>query len=108
MDISAYNTAHFQLSLDVTPWAAAYGLDAAAWRLQVRPDAASANLVLDMNTANGRATYSTGVVVFSAPQSVISPLVAGSYVWDFGFTASGGDFIRCDGGMLTLRQGVTR
>lgn len=105
-DLTAWNTERFQVSFDVSAWAAAYTLSAVAWRMQARTSAASPIVMLDI-PAVGSAAYASGAVVFSAPTSAIANLV-GSYDWDFGFTPPGGDFIRVDGGTLTINQGVTR
>lgn len=105
--LSAYNTSRFQISFDVTQWAAGYVLSTAAWRMQIRPTAESQLVSLEMSTANGGASFAANVVVFQSSESSVQTL-SGQYDWDFGFTPVGGDFVRCGGGTITINQGVTR
>lgn len=105
-DLTAWNNERFQVSFDVSAWGVAYDLAAASWRLQARTNASAAVADLDIPEV-GSAEISSGIVVFAAPLSAVSPL-SGSYVWDFGFTPPGGEFVRVDGGALTIVRGVTR
>jgi hypothetical protein len=94
--------------MDMTPWASFYTLSALLFRLQVRQSAASPQVLLDIPNAVGAVTLSGNVVTFTATLAQISAVPAGAYVYDFGFTAPGADFVRVDGGAFNLSQGVTR
>lgn len=107
-DLTAWNNTRFQVSFDVSAWGTAYALASSTWQMQVRASAASTGTVLDIPETHGSAVYASGVVVFSAPLSAISRVQPGSYEWDFGFVPPSGDFVRIDGGHLTIEEGVTR
>lgn len=110
MDIVAYNNERMIVSFDVSAFVPFYDLATASWRMQVRQTAESNLVAMDI-PAVGEASYladvDTGTITFIAPLSAAKNL-SGSYVWDFGFTPTGGDFVRCDGGSLTMNVGVTR
>lgn len=101
-NLAAWNNERFQVSFDVSAWGAAYTLTDVEWRMQVRAEGGSTVVVLEPS-----ASYAAGVVTFVAPLTAMSGM-AGSYAWDFGFAPADGDFVRIDGGTLTINQGVTR
>ncbi len=105
-DLTAWNNARFQVSFDVSAWSVAYPLAAVTWRMQARTTAENPVVVLEF-PGSGTIAYDSGVVVFSAPVSAVSSL-NGHYEWDFGFIPPGGEFVRVDGGALTIVRGVTR
>lgn len=104
---TAWNNTRFQVSFDVSAWAVAYDLSAVEWMMQIRQTAASPQILLDLTTTNGGAVYAAGVVVFEASRAAVSAFL-GACTFDFGFTPTGGDFVRCDGGSIAFEQGVSR
>lgn len=107
LDIKVWNTERFQMSRDVSGWASAYSLSSVAWRLQVRKTLSASAVLLDIPTS-GSVSYSSGIVVFHAPLSAMKAIPAGDYAFDYGFSPSAGDFIRCEGGLFRVVRGVTR
>lgn len=107
MDITAYDNEGFVVSFEVTAFSTVYELDGVAWHMQVRKSADTSPVYLDMKTSLNNAFYSGGVCSFTATAAQMKKL-SGDYVWDFGFTPPDQDFVRCDGGSMTVNKGITR
>lgn len=106
INLTAWNNQRFQVSFDVSAWGVAYDLAASAWRFQARRTASSSVADLDIPEV-GSAVFVDGIVSFSAPLAAVVDL-SDDYVHDFGFIPPGGEFVRVDGGALTIVRGVTR
>ena len=117
LSLTAYLNQRFQWTYAAAAYANLYpsSIASAVWRMQIRPFAGSPIVLLDFETGGSpqnaalTAAYNpTGsVVVFRAPHSLIWPLGAGTFYFDFGFTLPGADFERVDGGTITFAAGIT-
>jgi hypothetical protein len=115
MDLGAFNNDRFQLTLDLTNWALVVDLTAGAFKMHIRSQASSPTALLDFQSGGSTAqpdcvigySTTTHLAVMRAPVARVAAM-GGVLSWDFGFQPTGQDFIRFDGGAITLSQGVTR
>ena len=111
LTLTAYNNELFLWPQNLALWAEIYDLSLATFRLQIRTSPDSASVVLEFVTGGTDAAIiydsETHIMTAVAPVSKIQNLKL-SYVFDFGFTMPGRDFVRIDGGPITFKQGVTR
>jgi hypothetical protein len=76
-------------------------------KMQVRPSATSANVILELSTANGRITFpGPGVVQLDVAANDTDAITSG--VYDLKLYAPSGQEIRFIEGKLTVTPGVTK
>ena len=111
LTLTAYNNERFQWSQNLTAWAEIYNLALATFRMHVRPDPTSSNVLIEFVTGGADAVIlydnTSHIMVASAPISKVQNLKS-TYAFDFGFTMPGGEFERIGGGTIEFKQGVTR
>lgn len=78
-------------------------------KMQIRPAAGSATLILELSTANGRITINglAGQITLNIPNATTTTLVTGSAVYDLEITDGSGIITRVMQGNVTLSPEVT-
>ena len=87
-----------------------YNLTGYTARMQVRSNAASSTVVLELTTENGRISLGTSQwnVNLTVPASVTTNLTPGLYVYDLELVSGGGVVSRIVEGNFNIKAEVTR
>lgn len=106
LKLIAYANNTFRWSRSLADYVSVFDLPNCIIRMQIRREHYSA-LIFEWSTANGKASYASGTVVFLASISEVMSLL-GNYKFDIRIETSGGSSDVIIAGEITFEQGVTR